>query len=101
VTYSVTGQWPGGFQAAVHVVNNGSTAVNGWNLTWSFANGQVITQLWSGTVSQSGAAVTVTNASYNGTLNANGGSADFGFLANWTSANAAPTSFKLNGTTCS
>jgi cellulose binding protein with CBM2 domain len=61
----------------------------------------VITQLWNGAVTQSGASVTVTNASYNGTLAA-GGTADIGFLASWNNAtNANPTSFTLNGVGCS
>jgi hypothetical protein len=32
----------------------------------SFANGQIITELWNGSESQSGANVTATNLSYNG-----------------------------------
>ncbi len=84
----------------MHITNTGSTAINGWTLKWSFANGQVITQIWGGTPTQSGAAVTVVNASYTAQLAANGGSQDVGFLANWTSANAVPTSFTLNGASC-
>lgn len=101
VVYSITGQWGGGFQADVKITNTGGTAINGWTLKWSFANGQVISQLWNGSVSQSGAAVTVTNAGYNGSLAAGGGNADVGFLASWNNTtNAPPTSFTLNGTTC-
>lgn len=101
VAYSVTNQWSGGFQTSVKITNNSSTAVNGWSLKWTFANGQVISQLWSGSYTQSGTAVTVTDAGYNGTLPANGGSTEFGFLASWNnSTNAKPASFTLNGTTC-
>ena len=102
MVYSITGQWGGGFQADVKITNTGSTAINGWTLKWSFANGQVISQLWNGSVSQSGAAVTVTDAGYNGSLPAGGGNADVGFLASWNNTtNALPTAFTLNGTTCS
>ena len=52
VTYTVSSQWPGGFGANVNV-NNLGDPVSGWRLTWSFAAGQTITQLWNGTVSQS------------------------------------------------
>ncbi len=100
VAYSVTGQWPGGFQGAVHITNTGATAINGWTLTWSFANGQVINQMWGGTPTQSGANVSVASVSYTAALAAGGGSQDVGFLASMTSTNAVPTSFKLNGTTC-
>jgi hypothetical protein len=101
VAYTVTGQWAGGFQGDVKITNTGGTAINGWTLKWTYANGQVITQLWNGTVAQSGAAVTVTNVAYNGTLAAGGGNADVGFLANWNNTtNAKPAAFTLNGSSC-
>jgi Cellulose binding domain len=100
VAYSVTGQWQGGFQGAVHIVNTGTSAINGWTLKWTFANGQVITQMWGGTPTQSGATVSVANVDYTAAIAAGGGSVDVGFLANWTSANAVPTAFTLNGVSC-
>ncbi|MGI5161560.1 family 43 glycosylhydrolase [Microbispora sp. CA-102843] len=99
VTYTVTNQWQGGFGADVDVVNLGDP-INGWRLTWSFPAGQTISQLWNGDYTQSGAQVTVTNASYNGSI-PTGGSASFGFNGSWTSSNPVPASFALNGTTCS
>lgn len=74
--------WPGGFQGEV-TVTAGSTAVNGWTVRWTLGSGQTITQLWSGTLTTNGSAVTVSNASYNGTVPASG-STVFGFLANGT-----------------
>jgi mannan endo-1,4-beta-mannosidase len=99
VTYTVTNQWPGGFQGDVRITNNGTSAVNGWRLAWNYANGQTLTQSWGGTYAQSGAAVTVTNANYTANIPA-GGSVTFGFLANWNGTNTAPTAFALNGTAC-
>ncbi|MBE3016201.1 cellulose binding domain-containing protein, partial [Microbispora sp. NEAU-D428] len=99
VAYTVTNQWQGGFGANVDVVNLGDP-VDGWRLTWSFPAGQTISQLWNGSYTQSGAQVTVTNASYNGAI-PTGGSASFGFNGSWTSSNPVPASFALNGTTCS
>lgn len=98
VTYAVTNQWTGGFGASVDIKNLGD-AISNWTLTWSFTAGQTITQLWNGSYTQSGTTVTVTNASYNASL-ATGGTASFGFNGTWTSANPSPTSFVLNGTTC-
>jgi cellulase/cellobiase CelA1 len=100
VTYTVANQWPGGFQGTVRVTNRSATPVTGWTLRWSFPNGQVVTSLWNGTVTQSGAAVTVTNAAYNGTLAGNGGSAEVGFQASWTGTNGRPAAFTLNGASC-
>ena len=99
VTYSVAGQWPGGFQGDVKVTNTGTTPVNGWQLSWSWLNGQVLTQSWGATYAQSGAAVTMTNASYTANIPA-GGSVTLGFLSNWTGSNTAPAVFTLNGTRC-
>ena len=73
------------------VSNNSSTASSGWRVQWTFANGQVVTQLWGGRLAQSGSAVTVTNETYNGSLGPNA-STTFGFLANWNGANAVPAS---------
>ncbi|MEU4243642.1 family 43 glycosylhydrolase [Actinoplanes sp. NPDC026619] len=98
VKYAVSSQWQGGFGADVTVTNLGDP-LNGWALTWSFTAGQTVTQLWNGSVSQAGAQVSVTNASYNGSV-ATGGSASFGFNGTFTSANPAPASFALNGVTC-
>jgi photosystem II stability/assembly factor-like uncharacterized protein len=101
VAYSVSGQWGGAFQGAVKITNGSSTPVNGWSLKWTFANGQVISQIWGGVATDSGANVTVTNADYTKTIAANGGSVDFGFIASWNnSTNAKPTAFTLNGTSC-
>ena len=46
--------WPGGFGASITIDNTGTTALSNWTLTWSFANGQTVTQLWNGNVAQSG-----------------------------------------------
>ncbi|GAA4673161.1 family 43 glycosylhydrolase [Phytohabitans rumicis] len=98
VTYTVTNQWQGGFGASVTVDNLGDP-VTGWGLTWSFAAGQTITQLWNGSFAQSGAQVTVTNAAWNGSI-PTGGSVGFGFNGTSTSSNPVPTSFALNGVIC-
>ncbi|GIE85260.1 endo-1,4-beta-xylanase [Actinoplanes regularis] len=99
VTYRVTGSWPGGFQGDVKIANTGSSAISGWKLSWQFTGGQAISQLWNGSVAQSGATVTVTNASWNATIAA-GGSASVGFLASWTGSNPVPAAFTVNGTAC-
>jgi hypothetical protein len=102
VQYTVTNQWPGGFGANLAITNTGTTTINGWTLQFSFANGQTITQLWNGSYTQSGSTVTITNLSYNATL-APGTtlSSTPGFNGAWTGSNSSPTSFKLNGVTCS
>jgi hypothetical protein len=101
VGYTITNQWPGGFGASITIDNTGTTALSNWTLTWSFANGQTVTQLWNGNVAQSGSTVTVTNMSYNGSIPAGGSYSGVGFNGSWNnSTNAVPTSFAVNGTTC-
>jgi len=101
VGYTINSQWPGGFGAAITINNTGTTAVSSWTLTWAFANGQTISQLWNGNATQSGANVTVTNESYNGSIPAGGSLTGIGFNATWNnSTNAVPASFALNGVTC-
>jgi len=102
VHYAITNQWNTGFGTTITITNTGSTVINGWSLRFSFANGQIITQLWNGTYTQSGSAVTVTNVSYNGNIPAGATISSVpGFNANWSGTNTAPTAFTLNGVTCS
>jgi mannan endo-1,4-beta-mannosidase len=88
-TYSVVGSWQGGFQGNVKVTA-GSAAISSWTVTWTYANGQTITQSWNTTITSSGSAITAKNVSYNGSLGA-GGSAEFGFLGSWNGTNSVPS----------
>jgi hypothetical protein len=98
VDYKVASQWTDGFTGDVTVTDLGDP-ISGWTLTWSFGAGQQVTQAWNATVTQSGAQVTARNASYNGGLGTNA-SVTFGFNGSWSGSNPIPTSFALNGTTC-
>jgi mannan endo-1,4-beta-mannosidase len=86
--YSITGSWGGGFQADVKVTA-GPAAIKGWTVTWTYANGQTVSQAWNATVTSSGSAVTARNVSYNGTLAA-AGTTSFGFLGSWNGTNPVP-----------
>ncbi|UWE13733.1 cellulose-binding domain-containing protein [Actinacidiphila bryophytorum] len=97
--YKVTNSWSGGFQADVLVTNTGSAALNGWTLTFTFGGDQKIGSGWNGTFAQSGQKVTVTNPSYAPSLPPSA-TIDPAFTATYSSSNAAPTGFALNGTTC-
>jgi hypothetical protein len=101
IGYTISSQWASGFGAAITIQNTGTTAISGWTLTWTFANGQTITQFWNGTETQSGANVTVKNLSYNSTIAAGATYSGMGFNGTWNNTtNAVPTSFAVNGTTC-
>ncbi|GAA3954349.1 cellulose 1,4-beta-cellobiosidase [Streptomyces marokkonensis] len=98
VDYEIQNDWGSGFTAAVTVTNNGA-ATSSWSLGWTYAGNQQVSNSWNAKVSQSGAAVTAANESYNGTLST-GGSAGFGFQATYSGSNAIPATFTLNGETC-
>jgi mannan endo-1,4-beta-mannosidase len=99
VGYRVTGEWSGGFQGEIVLRNTGASALNGWTLRWTFPDGQRVSSLWGGTAAQSGAAVTVTAASYTANIPA-AGSVTLGFTASRGTTNPAPTAFTLDGAAC-
>lgn len=90
VTYRITHQWQGGFQADITLTNTSGTAWTGWTVRWTQPAGQRVTQAWNATVTQSGAEVTATHLTYNATLPP-GGSTGFGFNGSWTGTNPPPT----------
>jgi O-glycosyl hydrolase len=99
VTYTTQSQWAGGFVAGIAMTNTGTSPWTSWTLTFTFPGDQKITNAWNGTITQSGENVTITNAPYNGTV-APGTSVSLGFQGTWTTSDAPPTSFAVNGTTC-
>ncbi|MEV5750015.1 lytic polysaccharide monooxygenase [Actinoallomurus sp. NPDC052308] len=80
-TFKTTGSWSGGFQGEVTVSNPGTTALNGWTVSWMPSSGQTINSVWNGTLTLSGDMATVRNADWNRTVNG-GASTSFGFVAN-------------------
>lgn len=98
VDYTITSQWQGGFQGDVRITNLGD-ALSGWTLAFTFPSGQRVTQGWNATWTQSGASVSVAALDWNRQLGT-GASASAGFTGSWSGSNAVPTSFSLNGTTC-
>jgi hypothetical protein len=100
VVYTITPQSSTAFGATIALDNTGTTAWTSWTLQWTFANGQTISSLWNGVETQSGALVTVTNESYNGSVPAGGSVTNIGFNGTLVGGNAVPTAFSVNGTLC-
>ncbi|GLU48422.1 lytic polysaccharide monooxygenase [Nocardiopsis ansamitocini] len=99
VDYQTPNPWSGGFTGQVSVFNDSHTPVNGWTLEWDFTNGEVATNGWNSTLTQTGASVSVKNAAWNAVI-PHHGSVSFGFNANAPAGPKVPTDFRLNGTTC-
>ena len=98
VAYAVQSDWGTGFVVNLTITNLGSP-ITTWTLTYSYAGNQALASGWNGNWSQSGNNVTVTNASYNGSL-ATGGTAQPGAQFAYSGTNTNPTAFALNGVPC-
>ncbi|MBL1084073.1 cellulose-binding domain-containing protein [Streptomyces actinomycinicus] len=97
VSYDLVSQWTDGFQATVTVVTD--RALNGWQVSWTFRDGQQARQMWDATARQDGPHVTAFAADYDRTVAAHG-TLSFGFIGSWTDANRDPSAFTLNGRPC-
>jgi endoglucanase len=100
VKYYINSQWNNGFVTNIVMTNTSNTTIDGWNLSWTYAGNQQITNAWNSSVSQNGKVVTLKNADWNKTL-PSGANAYPGFQASFTGINALPTAFTLNGHGCS
>lgn len=98
VKYTVT-QFTGGFLANITIINGSSTTINGWKLVFTFPGTQKVLSGFNGTLTQIGNQVTITNASWNGTIVSNG-IVSTGFSGSWSGSNPSPTDFALNGVSC-
>lgn len=98
VTYVVS-DWGAGATVNITIKNNGTTAINNWQLGFAFPGNQKVTNIWCGKYTQSGTAVTISNEAWNATIPA-GGTVNFGFNLSYSGTNAKPTAFTLNGTAC-
>jgi endoglucanase len=90
---------PTTFTANLALTNTGTTTITSWTLGFHFPGNQRLTQSWSATWTQTGADVTATNLSWNGTLTP-GQSTTFGFNGSFSGANVNPAAFTLNGGAC-
>lgn len=75
-TYKVTNDWGAGLTGEIVVTNNGTSAVNGWSVSWQYTNNR-LSGSWNAIVTGSNPYV-ATNQSWNGNLQP-GQSASFGF----------------------
>lgn len=87
-TYGIAGQWSTGFTGQVRIACSGAS-LSSWKVNWTYGAGQRITQAWNATCTQSGAAVSCSNASYNRAV-PDGGSVTLGFNGTWNGSNTVP-----------
>jgi endoglucanase len=92
----VPNQWTGGFTVEVRITNRGAT-VTSWTLSFTVGSSVRLSNGWSGTWTQSGTQITVSNAGWNGNI-PSGGTVSTGFQG--TGTLGTPTAITLNGTAC-
>ncbi|HEX5117018.1 MAG TPA: endo-1,4-beta-xylanase [Pseudonocardiaceae bacterium] len=100
VDYVKAPEWVGGVVADITITNTGTTAINGWTLSFTFPGDTKVTSAWNIAAVQTGKSVSGTDLGYNATIPA-GGNTTLGFQGTWTSNDAAPTAFTVNGKACS
>jgi hypothetical protein len=92
--------WNTGLTESLTIANTGTAAVNGWSLVFTLPGGQTITSGWNAGYSPTSGQVTAKNVTYNAAIAPNA-SVSIGFQATHTGDTAKPTSFTLNGVSCS
>jgi cellulase/cellobiase CelA1 len=63
----VSNEWNSGFTGAVRITNNGTSAINGWNVSWSYSDGTKLTNSWNATVTGSNP-YSATNLNWNNVI---------------------------------
>ena len=65
--YVVSNEWNSGFTGAIRITNNGSSAINSWNVSWSYSDATTVTNSWNATVAGSNP-YSASNLGWNGTI---------------------------------
>lgn len=98
VSFRQTSSWAGGYVGELTLLYTGATPVSGWNLSFDIP-GAHLASVWNAQLSsQNGSRFSLHNESYNSTI-APGQTVVVGFVANFSGAAVAPTSFGLEDLT--
>jgi len=93
-SYEITNDWGSGANCSITIKNNGTSAINGWTIGWTFSGNQKITNMWNGKYTQNGTNVIVTNEAWNANIVPNGNTT-IGFGLVYSGTNNKPTSIYL------
>lgn len=85
--YVVTNNWGSGATANIEISNNGTAAINGWSVSWSYINNR-LSGSWNATITGSNP-YSATNLSWNGNIQP-GQTVAFGVQVNANSAVETP-----------
>ncbi|HTF96656.1 MAG TPA: cellulose binding domain-containing protein [Cellvibrio sp.] len=76
-SYVIVNNWGSGFVGAIRITNKGTSAINGWNVNWTYAGSTRLSGSWNATVSGSNP-YSASNLSWNGSIQP-GQTVEFGF----------------------
>jgi cellulose 1,4-beta-cellobiosidase len=96
-TYTVNNAWTGGFQAFIQVNNTGDVPLKSWTVTWTWANGQKVTNSWMATVTSSGTSLSAVGLLYGNTVPV-GGFGSFGLTGTVTGSTNTVTGLSCSAT---
>jgi PKD repeat protein len=65
--YVVSNSWNSGFVAEIRIMNRGATVTNGWQVSWSYADGSAVSNGWNSTIAGAGP-YTASNLGWNGLI---------------------------------
>ena len=80
----ISNNWGAGFTGAIRITNKGTSAINNWNVNWTYAGSTRLTGTWNATVSGSNP-YSATGAGWNNSI-APGQTVEFGFQGTHTTA---------------
>ncbi len=103
VNYQVASDWNTGFHIIITITNYGNTAIEGYEVVWNFGPGESFSYGWNANFSSNGSTMSASNEAthWNGTIAANGGVVNFGFIGNKNGTPATvPSVVTLNGQIC-
>ncbi len=96
-SYVIANQWNTGFVAEIVISNNGTTPINGWEVSWSYTDGSSVSSGWNSVLTGSGSGpYSATNLAWNSTIQP-GASVAFGFQGSHTGSASIVT---VNGAVC-
>jgi endoglucanase len=93
--YVVSNNWGSGFVGAIRITNNGSSAINGWTVNWTYTGSTRLSGKWNATVTGSNP-YSATSLSWNSTIQP-GQTVEFGFQGTHSGTAEIPT---VTGSVC-
>jgi polyisoprenoid-binding protein YceI len=94
--YVINNQWNNGFDAKIRITNDGTSTINGWNISWQYSGDNRVTSSYNATLTGTNP-YTATNLSWNGSI-APAQTVEFGLQGSKGAATAqVPT---ITGTVC-